>query len=254
MRGGGIDDLIKNTIEIVKSELPEDIEEVNCSHNNEPGCIKCNICGTVSGTLRQLFHFPNCKYSLKNQNPIGPFIEGDYTSSKIKINPSDSVCILQREYGIVNENSEKTIIGTYGAGPCVILCMREKNTPYKTMLAHIDSLTETPLEIFFQNFKPTETEIYIIGGDNSSKNSINKMLRQLKTKNFTNIMYAHLIDDSSNSFAIDCKAGNFWLNKDVNFRDLPLVYEEVTRKLFFEKIVGSGMPTKLNKVTIPSIV
>ena len=65
LKGGSIDYLIEKTKEVLKiSELPSDIKEVECKHNNKPGCLQCNICGSISGTLREISHYYSCKYNI----------------------------------------------------------------------------------------------------------------------------------------------------------------------------------------------
>lgn len=67
-----IDTLIKKTISREKIiESPSDLQEINCKHNNQPGCLKCLECGGESGTLRIITHLHNCKY--KEKVITGPY-------------------------------------------------------------------------------------------------------------------------------------------------------------------------------------
>ena len=223
-RGGGIDDLIKLTQEIKISELPSDIEEVACHITQEVLCLKCKICGYVSGSSRILDHYYSCKYKQKYKE--GPFQEGVLMKSH-RLDASQSIAILQREYGIINSKTEKKIIGSFGAGPCIILCMRNRNS-YETILAHIDGMTLNPLKPF-QSFNPSECDVYIIGGNTATKITVNHILKDLKRLQYT-IKFAHIIDHSSNSFAINCLTGEAYINEQINpMVDLPIVYDKEKR-------------------------
>jgi len=243
MKGGGIIDKLIDltTPRLAISELPTDIEEINCYHNDKPGCIKCKICGSKSGTLRLIIHDKNCKYYIEEKK--GPFEEGLYKKPINKINPKESIGILQREYGIINNKSEKIIIGSFGAGPCIILCMRDRVTT-ETILAHIDIYTLNPLNEFFK-FDPKKTDVYIVGGN--SLDELNKILIELKESGFE-IKFSHIIVEESNSFAINCITGEFYINDDIDPTvDLPLLYDGKKRlSLFNFKLNFKSELTKLN--------
>ncbi len=118
-----------------------------------------------------------------------------YDQSKVKY-------IMQGEYSIVVPNNTiKPILTSFGAGPCVILCMRDI-TNGRTMLAHIDALTIHPVSTFSGMFNDGEgVDVYIIGGDSSSRDSVHRLLLQLYLYSFIRIKFAHIIDNKSNSFA-----------------------------------------------------
>jgi len=219
-RGGGIDDLIKLTQETKISELPSDIEEVACHIPGRVLCLKCKICGFKSGTSRILDHYYSCKYKQKYKE--GPFQEGVLMKSH-RLDASQSIAILQREYGIINSKTEKKIIGSYGASTCIILCMRNRNS-YETILAHIDEMTLNPLKPFL-SFNPSECDVYIIGGDIRTEIMVNHILEDLKSLKYT-IIFAHIIDNKSNRFAINCLTGEAYINEEINpMVDLPIVYD-----------------------------
>jgi hypothetical protein len=227
-------------------ESSADIEEVNCVHNNKPGCLKCKLCGKISGTSRELQHTYKCKYSTASKEISGPFQVGKVSHTD-KIDSSKSVGILQREYGIVNNETPQKIIGTYGAGPCVILCMRNRET-YDTILAHIDSLTTDPLSVF-STFQPDKCDVYIIGGDSSSDKELHDILITLKQLKYK-ITFAYIQDNSrGNSFAINCITGETYINDDINpMVDLPLVYDIKIREIRMRMIYMLG--GALEKVNI----
>ncbi len=125
-------------------EKPSDIEEVNC-RNGEPGCLRCKLCNSVSGTEKIIQHNFDCKYN--EESISSPIILGDRKKSDIFMDSSISFAVLQREYGIVDTTTSKKIIYSYGAGPCVMLCMHDTKTQ-RAILGHIDSNTLDPLDLF----------------------------------------------------------------------------------------------------------
>ena len=121
-----------------------------------------------------------CKYN--ERNIYDPIIKGNRIISTSFMNSSISVAILQREYGIVNTETQKKIIYSYAAGPCIILCMHDISSQ-RAILGHIDTLTIDPLNKF-RTFLPENCDVYIVGGDNSTKSLINTILKQLKSRNY----------------------------------------------------------------------
>ena len=218
---------IEELIELTSNhkENPKDIEEIICKSTNKPGCIRCKLCGGYSGSARIIQHYFGCKYQKVN----GPYIyEGtSYIEDNNMINfiQYDSIGILQREYGQLTSDDSTKIMGTYGAGPCVILCMRDSSS-LRTTLAHIDNQTINYFEPF-DNYDPLSSDVYIIGGDTSSRDLVNEILLTLHSMNY-NITFAHVIDNNSNSFAINSLTGETFLNC-LSSTDLPLVYDSDLR-------------------------
>jgi hypothetical protein len=238
-----IDDLILETEPKSRIyELPSDIEKINSD------CIKCLICNNESGTLRIIQHCYNCKYYF-NYYIDNPICMNTIDKSFNKLDPSISIGILQHEYGIINKRSEKKIIGTFGAGPCIILCMHNRETT-ETILAHIDCMTLNPFQIFY-DFPQEKCDVYIIGGDNSSIDKVNEILKIIKRKNY-NLKFAHIIDNKSNSFAINCVTNEIYLNSEIKpIRDLPLVYNIKQRKNDLSMLMFDFEKTPLNCILIP---
>ena len=239
---GGIDYLIKK----IKPETPE------CPFvdSNIPGCIQCSICGGTSGTLRIITHKYKCEY----QGDSGPFTYGSSERGIGKIDAGKSVGILQREYCIANQYTDKNIIGTFGATTCIILCIRNNRTT-DTFLAHIDSMTIFTWEIysFRSRFNPDDSDVYIIGGNNQTKNQVYDLLIELKRLDYTRIQGAYIIDDfKSNNFAINSATGEIYMNMDITpMKDLPLVYNENSRlnmmknaPLFYSTLRKVILPTR----------
>ena len=245
----GIDYLMEKTKSSLRiCELPEDIKDI------DNGCIQCLICNGKSGTLRIITHTYKCKYKVTEES--GPFIYGNTLRGIGKIDAERSVGILQREYGIANKYTDKNIIGSFGAGPCIILCIRNKLTT-DTFLAHIDAMTlpvftgESPI-IFQSQFNPNESDVYIVGGNNQTKDQVYNLLVDLKRLDYTSIQCAYIVDDfSSNNFAINSVTGEVYMNTDIEpIIDLPLVYNENNRLNIMK--IAPLFRSKLNKVMLPA--
>lgn len=186
-------------------ECPTHVEWTNERHR------KCSICGSTSGTLGIITHSYMCKY--KSLNYHGPFVEGSLTIPSQPYESSKTVRILQREYGIISKFSSQHIIGSSSASSCIILCMRNRVTT-ETILAHIDSMTLEPLKPY-ASFPPSVCDVYIVGGDNGSKTYVHRLLKELYQQGYS-ITFAHIIDDTENSFAIHCITGDTYVNTKIH--------------------------------------
>lgn len=208
------------------SELPDDVEEIPCKYEPHARCLKCKQCGAVSGTSREIPHGFRCPYQAREPAPA-PYVLGERLISKIRMNPDLCEAILQKEFAITSTDREKKILGTYGAGPCIILCMRDR-TNTNTILAHIDATTKNPL-LPFLAFPPPNSDVYIIGSENSTRTQLLELLIELRNRGYR-VLFAHVIDNNSNSFAIDCETGETWLNQEVRVADLPVTIDKLNRE------------------------
>jgi len=235
-----IDILINRTeSQRLKEEL-KDIEDTNCI-DGTPICIRCKLCKSVSGIDKIISHRYNCKY---NEEIItSPIILGDRKESDIPMDPSISVAILQRECCIVDTTTQKKIIYSYGAGPCVLLCMYDTKSK-RAILGHIDSNTLDPLDKY-RSF-PKDSDVYIIGGDNSSIKNVNMILKILSNRGYK-IKFAHIIDNKPNSFAINCITGDTNLNDSIQV--LPFSPEELERISKFNRFYMFDSELKLINIT-----
>lgn len=222
-------------------ENPIDIEEIN------NGCLKCKICGGTSGTLKIITHifyknhdtdeYIKCIYNNNNLYSKPWIIDNiNYNCyNKEPIIYKNTNCILQREYIIYNNNNSKYIIASFGASSCIILCLRNRITNL-TFLCHIDSMTVDYIK-HFTPFIPNETDLYIIGGNNTTINMIHTLLNIILLMNFK-ITYAHLNDFNSNSFAINCKNGIFYIDSEINVNYLnntPITNSRINRLMILDK-------------------
>jgi hypothetical protein len=216
--GGGIDPMqilhaIKKPARL--TELPDDIEVISDVQH------RCRICKALSGSLLVIPHSYNCMYN--NSTNLKQFIFGERTPNKSPIDPSKCLPVLQRQSGCISNITKYTTIGTYGLGPCICICMRARDGTL-TALSHIDGLTEDILGPYYM-FPPDATDVYIIGGDSTSRDLINNILELLDRNNYK-ITFAHILDSKDNSFAINCITGETYLNDEI----IPIRAMRLTKK------------------------
>jgi hypothetical protein len=122
----------------------------------------------------------------------------------------------------------------------------------RTTLAHIDAKSESYFKPFYNyTYSPENTEVYIVGGDNSSvsKSNMNELLMKLK-ENHLEIKFAHIMENKGNSFAIDSITGDIYLDNDIDLvNELPLVFNVNKRKASLYSY-SLFLPSPLKKVNI----
>jgi len=208
---------IKNFIHLLDpNHVKEDASDIKTLTN---GCISCNICGSVSGSLLIIPHFHKCKY----HNTPSTIIRGERhdASKPIDITIVKNVC--QREYSMVNETTPEKIIASTCAATCIILCMRNRETN-AAILAHIDN-PSIPFIKPFLPFDPAYTDVYVVGGEKLSTENVHEVLEILQQHHYFFVTFCHLIDETPNRFAIDCRTGETWLNNEVGhipFRNIDI--------------------------------
>lgn len=114
----------------------------------------------------------------------------------------------------------------------------------RAILAHIDSNTLDPLDKY-RSF-PKDSDVYIIGGDNSSIKNVNMILKILNNRGYK-IKFAHIIDDKPNSFAINCITGDTYLDDYVIV--LPNSPDELQRISKFSMFCKFNSELKLINIT-----
>lgn len=130
---------------------------------------------------------------------------------RVDFKKSDSMTVLQHEYAITNAESEKPVLGTFGAGPCLILALYDDKNKV-AMLAHIDALTNlTSLSILFSRVSKENTVAHLFGGNLSSK-AMCIDVADLVERNNIKIVNADIVrfDFSSASLAIDSRTGSIY--------------------------------------------
>ena len=230
---------------MITSELPSDLIEMPCKYARAHLCLKCRICGAVSGTSRKISHSYDCRYAAR-RDMGGPFVLGERRRAATEMTLGSSEAILQHECGFVSPYSIKTTLATYGAGPCVILAMydRQRRT---AGLAHIDARTRDPVQRF-RGFPPS-SDVYIVGGDRHSHQTLLSTLSALREHGFE-VTFAHVMDDESNSFAIDCLTGETWLNSEVALGRMKVSVNKSFRERMLDVRALTSVPLAVVKVPV----
>ncbi len=207
---------------------------------------QCNICKACSGSFLIIPHSYNCMYN--NPTDLQQLIFGNRTDYESYIDPSKCLSVLQHQYGCISNITKYTTIGTFGLGPCICICMRACNGSL-TALSHVDTLTQYILGPHYM-FPPDATDVYIIGGDSTSRDLINNILELLARFNYK-ITFAHILDSTSNSFAINCITGETYLNDEIiPMRDMLLTKEHDEYLKRFELQIRSGIEYPLEEIKI----
>src|SRR5262245_3901062 len=90
-----------------------------------------------------------------------------------QLTPDNTRGVLQHEYSIVSSTAKQNQLGTYGAGPCVIMAAWNPDAK-KAGLAHVDALTDIGSVKNFVNQVAsglkdgTKLQVHLLGGDRSS--------------------------------------------------------------------------------------
>lgn len=132
------------------------------------------------------------------------------STSKI---PSNAKAVIQHQIGFTDDNF--SVVGTYGAGPCVILAAYNKASQ-QAFVAHIDGLTTLQsLNSYFLKLSELGTQklqIFLSGGDSSSKKEVKDIIKMVKGIPYLDIVYSDLMTSNydSKSFAINAKTGEFY--------------------------------------------
>ena len=195
-------------------EDPEDVEEFNITPTEKGRKCRLKGCGAKSGTLREIPHYYSCpKYFV----PFPSLITNKCNKTNYLIKPEwqtyTKVYVGQRKFSARKYyDDDDVIVGSYGAGPCLILAMRDRETKQVT-LAHIDNNTLFPLSPFTK-YNPQFTDVYLVGG-NTSPESVRMIHTIMNCIAEYTIKIIHIIDSCfSNSLFIHTATGEFAMNCD----------------------------------------
>lgn len=122
--------------------------------------------------------------------------------------------VLQHTAAITGSNSDKPILGTYGAGPCVIIAAYNPSTN-QALLMHIDGLTSlSSLTKHIDSIANGITlQIHLRGGDGSSKKMCTEIIKLLKSRDDIQIISANIgTGGNAKSLAIDSRTGEIFTN------------------------------------------
>ncbi|KTC81130.1 Uncharacterised protein [Legionella cherrii] len=131
--------------------------------------------------------------------------------SKGNFSSTEGYAVLQHEIGITNNTSLKPILGSYGAGPCVIIAIWNATTK-TALLAHVDKFTSlTSVESLFKRISSDDNdilEVHLHGGDWSSKKQAAQIIELVENHKNAKILSADVCNDGhSKSLAIDGRTG-----------------------------------------------
>lgn len=142
-----------------------------------------------------------------------------------KFTPEEARGVAQRELVMANLDSQKPILGTFGAGPCVAIAVYNPTT-HKAMLSHVDALTDLSslrryLDIIAQDSKE-KLQVHLAGGQESSKEVCTKIIKMLNDRDDNTIKSSKLIPlgGSGESLAIDARTGEVFTSFNPNQLDL----------------------------------
>ena len=128
------------------------------------------------------------------------------SSGKLTIAPEKTLTVLQRQFAIVSSNSPTPVLGTYGAGTCLIVAIYDP-THKKAFLAHIDTIMSLPsLQKAIAQFSPASCTAHLLGGSHLTRKMCLGIHAFLSQKGFK-IQSCNLATGSSDSLAIDARSG-----------------------------------------------
>lgn len=149
---------------------------------------------------------------MQTQNP------GFFTSNEAR-------GVAQNELVIANADSQKPILGTFGAGPCVAIAVYNPTT-HSAMLAHIDGLTNISslnkyLEIIAKD-SSQPLQVHLAGGTEESKKMCVEIINMLNKRGDNVIKSSKLIPlgGSGESLAIDARTGDIFTSFNPDQLDL----------------------------------
>lgn len=143
-------------------------------------------------------------FAIANSKPQ-PTCHGEFTAH-------EALGVLQHEIGLTTANSEKPILGTYSAGPCVIVAMYNPKTKVAA-LAHVDCTTDlNSLYSHLCNILGNDTaiDIHIAGGDSTSESTVVSILKMINQNPRFILKTARILGRDIKSLAIDSRTGEIF--------------------------------------------
>jgi hypothetical protein len=136
--------------------------------------------------------------------------------------------ILQHEMGFTDAKSERPVLATFGAGPCIAIAVYNPETRTAS-LAHIDALTELPSTdaLFYQLSKDSDAtlEVHLAGGMEMSREQVTELIRRIQIKPNVAVKSANIIPEDGGfggkSLAIDSRTGEVFTDFDVHQLNTP---------------------------------
>ncbi len=163
---------------------------------------------------------------LQTQNP------GFFTSNEAR-------GVAQNELVIASADSQKPILGTFGAGPCVAIAVYNPTT-HSAILAHIDELTNiSSLNKYLDTIAKNSSEplqVHLAGGEEESKKMCVEIIKMLNKRGDNIIKSSKLIPlgGSGESLAIDARTGEIFTSFNPDQLDLGKDFDLKNKLLGFQ--------------------
>jgi len=151
------------------------------------------------------------KLHLKQERLIREANSREQAAREGAFTTEESFSVLQHEITITDGGNPKPILGSFGAGPCVIIAAYNPVTN-QAMLTHVDALTSlSSLDAYFDRLSPSpraKLQVHLAGGDDSSKEQVTIILEKIYSLRDAEILSANLCcGHESKSLAIDSRTG-----------------------------------------------
>jgi peptide-N-terminal asparagine amidohydrolase len=150
----------------------------------------------------------------KNREEKLKEIQATLTRTKpIDFKSNETITILQHEYAITQSTALQPVLGTFGAGPCIILALYD-NKNNIAVLAHIDAVTDIQsLSEVLHPLSKDNTVAHLTGGWWITSQNMYLEIVKLLNKENIRIINADIFKSpfaSASSLAIDSRNGNIY--------------------------------------------
>lgn len=152
-----------------------------------------------------------------------PHRRGNFTSGEARNIPQHGV-------GYTDATSAKPILGSYGAGPCLIVAVYNPETK-TAALSHVDELTllHSITDIFYQLGKNSKEklQVHLAGGDESSRNMVTEIINIISHTPNAEIISSDVLNPGGGSkqLAIDARTGEVFTEFKLDQLDTGPNYE-----------------------------
>lgn len=129
----------------------------------------------------------------------------------VNFKKSEAAVVFQHEFAITYSDAERPILGTFGAGTCLILALYDASSKI-AVLAHIDHKTDLDsLPHLFTELTKENTVAHLFGGTSNSKDMCIKVINLLEENKIT-IVNSDIVREGFDgaSLAIDARNGDIF--------------------------------------------
>lgn len=149
------------------------------------------------------------------------------TNQRGSFDKEQAQAVLQHEVAITTADSEKPILGTFGADQCIIVALYNAQLQ-SAALAHVDSLTDlSSLSKYFNQLSSEDTTIEVhLSGGQGNKDKATEVIDFVKNYPNADIKSAKVCNpEASQSLAIDSRSGKTFTWFSVNQLQYPEDYK-----------------------------